>query len=735
MTADTIRTLCISILTSSLLILAVVLLRALFHKRIRMRLQYALWLFVAVRLLILPVPLLKSPLSVLRLADVWRTAQSSPKRMVQNDFLPDTAGPADSQTAHTPSAPAENRLLRTDLWQAFDSGPEKSTHIRRQIGLLCVTAAGIGSSIVFLYFLIGNIRFALYLRRRRVRFEESGIGLSVYTVEGLPSPCLYGRTIYIAPAMAQNRQSLSHILVHEYCHYRQGDSLWSIVRCLCVALYWWNPLVWLAAALSREDCELACDEAALHMLGQSERLPYGRTLIGLVPVKTNKMRGSSIAATMSEGGRNMKRRIRQIAANPKTARSAGVLLAALALVCFISMSTTASTLPDAGASLGADTEDARIELPGEPTRVYTMQVDEEKDYPDIPTLSLNDEEQTFSFAISALSSYLIFGSYEVEDDLLTAATSDGLYQYTFRIADPETIVYLDGPAVGVPDAPRLTPKLTPGSVFRLSEASGQTISGTAETELPEEAPDAEEAYTQAVHDLDQAVGLSVLSFNRDRYLAAECAAEGHILLGKAASTDGGTIVYALTMYGEYQFQDNAFVKESGSGVIPAVMTFSYDESAGYVLESFELPEDGGYYIESIHELFPEKLWDRCISIADADIDDLTRQEQGYALRYVQQLGRDARIGDYGDFPHTLLTDAGVSVEVSNLLCDAGKFDGMWKYPDWIGNEEWLEDGVRYVYAMSLDDKAHEIIYTKSEYDTGTVIERHVIDALTGEEKQ
>lgn len=733
MTDSMIRTVCISIVTSSLLILTIVLLRGLFRKKIRMRLQYALWLLVAIRLLILPIPLWESPLSVLRFLDAWNVQQNSTANELWNEAIPKTDTSADTIAA--PVQPSGDYLLTPNIRWNPDVQSAQAAWTPDQIGRLLALGAAVGSGIVLLYFLFGNIRFTAYLHKKRIRYKEGGSPLPVYVVEGLPSPCLYGHAIYLAPDMAKDRNRLTHILTHEYCHYRQGDFLWSVIRCLCVTLYWWNPLVWLAAYLSRQDCELSCDEAALKLLGDQERLSYGKTLIELIPVK-DRSHYCSIATTMSEGGRSMKRRIKQIAATPKTAGSLCVLLAALALVCFVSMSTTASTLPEGETQLPNDTEDARITLPGEPTCTYTMQVDEDNDYMYIPTLSLNEDEYTFSFGISPLSSYLIFGTYEVEDDILTASTSDGLYQFQFRIEDDTALIYVNGPApttVGAPDSP-LTPELEYGSRFILTATPEEAAAHTENEGSPQTAPDTQEAYTQAIHELNQAVGLAVLTYNRSRYTAEECTGEGHIILDKK-SEGSETVVYTLTMYGEYQFQDNSFIKEAGSGSIPAVMTFTYDEQEGYVLKNYEIPADGGYYIESIHELFPKELWDRCISQTEEDFADLTMQEQAYAKHYLQQIGREATIGDYGDYPHTLLTDAGVSVEVSNMMCVSAKFDEMWKYPDWIGNRELLEDGVRYVYAMSLDNEKHEIIYTKSVYDTQAVIETHIFDSLTGEKKQ
>ncbi len=55
---------------------------------------------------------------------------------------------------------------------------------------------------------------------------------------------------------------------------RCGRSL----RSVCLAVYWFDPLVWIAAAVSKADGELACDEAAIQALGEGERIPYGKTL-------------------------------------------------------------------------------------------------------------------------------------------------------------------------------------------------------------------------------------------------------------------------------------------------------------------------------------------------------------------------------------------------------------------------------------------------------------------------
>jgi hypothetical protein len=158
----------------------------------------------------------------------------------------------------------------------------------------------------------------------------------VYVTAETETPCLFGLlrpAVYLTPQAAED-PALAHILAHEYTHYRHGDQIWSLLRCLALALHWFDPLVWWAAFLSRRDGELACDEGALRTLGEGERREYGRALIRM----TCERRADPFraATTMTGSARGLRERIRLIAERPRTALltlAAVVLIAALALGC------------------------------------------------------------------------------------------------------------------------------------------------------------------------------------------------------------------------------------------------------------------------------------------------------------------------------------------------------------------------------------------------------------------
>ena len=116
---------------------------------------------------------------------------------------------------------------------------------------------------------------------------------SVYITEILPSSCLFGLfrpAIYITPqAPDADGTPNTYVLLHEQTHYRRRDHIWCALRLLLLAMYWFDPFVWLAARLSKIDCELACDDLALRRLDDGARIAYGRTLLDQISIKRAPM--------------------------------------------------------------------------------------------------------------------------------------------------------------------------------------------------------------------------------------------------------------------------------------------------------------------------------------------------------------------------------------------------------------------------------------------------------------
>lgn len=240
----------------------------------------------------------------------------------------------------------------------------------------------------------------------------------------------------------------------------------------------------------------------------------------------------------------------------------------------------------------------------------------------------------------------------------------------------------------------------------------------------------QETERRGIFEIEEAVTQAILENNSDHYMAGECSAEGHYIM-EVEDTGDQVKTYVLTMYGNYGFEDGNFIKVSGSGVIPAVITFEKESDGSYEQLDYQMPMDGGMYIESVNEMFPEALQELCLKVPEEIREDLERQERQYAPVYLKSIGRTVEIGEFGDYDHKTFSDLGVPVEVSNQMMENR---ALAEYPFWLGNREQIEDGIRYIYETAYLIHKEEIQYTKYIYDTEEVVEQYIFDAITGESK-
>ncbi len=319
------------LISTSILMLLVIVLRFFCRNHISMRLQYGLWFLVAVKLLIFPVPWMESAVSVV------------PADRLETFDVKDEEPAADvkqEETGHLLTEPEAPSVDSAEQTPAVALKTMTTGFSRSNVERILLVLALLGSGVCTVIWGVYNLKLRRYFIRHRNRLSGElpfVKGLPVYTVEGIPSPCLYGKAIYVTEDCTASEERLRHVLAHEYSHYRQGDRLWSVVRGLCLICYWWHPLVWISLRLCKQDCELSCDEEAIRLLGDEERLEYGRTLLGLIQTKETPKEYLSIATTMTSGKKNLKQRIAWIAKKPR------ILLSVCAIAVFGVLLGTVST--------------------------------------------------------------------------------------------------------------------------------------------------------------------------------------------------------------------------------------------------------------------------------------------------------------------------------------------------------------------------------------------------------
>ncbi|MDE7288547.1 MAG: M56 family metallopeptidase, partial [Oscillospiraceae bacterium] len=202
------------------------------------------------------------------------------------------------------------------------------------------------TAVMLIWFAVVNIIFYRGLRRNRKPIEHSA-PLKIYVCENLSSPCIFGivkPSVYVTEEAAREKRALDFVVAHELCHYYHGDIFWTVLRYVLLSVYWFNPLVWLAALLSKRDCECACDEAVVLKFGEDRRFEYGKAIVDMIPEKRSGLPGIASTA-MSSGGRVLRERIRFISRIPKNI-TAAVVCTALVTVIAAGCTFTSASAPE-----------------------------------------------------------------------------------------------------------------------------------------------------------------------------------------------------------------------------------------------------------------------------------------------------------------------------------------------------------------------------------------------------
>jgi len=337
------------VLTVSALIAVVLLVRAIFKNRVPKRMLYALWLVVLLKLC-LPGTLVSLP--VLPAEDAAVPAQSA-ERPVQT--APVIQQPA--QTVMQPQTPAQQQQVSP----AHETSKPAANPLATAQILQIVWFSG--SALLGLWLFSAWAVFTIRLHCDR-RFVGKRGGTCIYVSDAVKSPCLAGLipAVYLTEDVLRN-DTTELIVRHELTHLHHLDFLWSLCRTIAVIVYWWNPLIWLAAICSKRDAELACDEAVAAGLQPEQRIAYARAILAQAPRKK---------AALSLAGPPVKERILFLTKKQRTSVLCvilALLLVASATGCSFAELTRQKageiTMPDhaADSSANATPQEADSALP------------------------------------------------------------------------------------------------------------------------------------------------------------------------------------------------------------------------------------------------------------------------------------------------------------------------------------------------------------------------------------
>ena len=242
-------------ISASWLVLVVLALR-LVLKRAPKWVNVLLWGMVALRLML--------PFSIESALSLIPSAETVSPEVVQFDPAPTiTSGVTIIDNAVNPS-----------LSESFAAAPLASVNPLYVWTYLAGWVWLLGLAAMLLYALVS------YLRLRRRVSASIPLRENIYVCDEVPSPFILGIVrprIYLPSALDEAQRG--SVLSHERAHLARRDHWWKPLGYVLLAVYWFNPLLWLAYTLLCRDIELACDERVLRGMDAGQIKDYSSALL------------------------------------------------------------------------------------------------------------------------------------------------------------------------------------------------------------------------------------------------------------------------------------------------------------------------------------------------------------------------------------------------------------------------------------------------------------------------
>ena len=242
-------------ISASWLVLVVLALR-LVLKRAPKWVNVLLWGMVALRLML--------PFSIESALSLIPSAETVSPEVVQFDPAPTiTSGVEFIDNAVNPS-----------LSESFAAAPLASVNPLYVWTYLAGWVWLIGLAAMLAYALVS------YLRLRRRVSASIPLRENIYVCDEVPSPFILGIVrprIYLPSALDEAQRG--SVLSHERAHLARRDHWWKPLGFALLAVYWFNPLLWLAYTLLCRDIELACDERVLRGMDAGQIKDYSSALL------------------------------------------------------------------------------------------------------------------------------------------------------------------------------------------------------------------------------------------------------------------------------------------------------------------------------------------------------------------------------------------------------------------------------------------------------------------------
>jgi len=244
-------------ITASMVILVVIAARLLLKKAPKV-ISYALWGVVLLRLLC-PFSL-ESAISIV--PDVPKIEQTQ-----LDSALPD-------MDFETYTDREENRITLEQSAGTEEAQVKIEHSAEPTLYLTIIWGTGVLGMLVY--------SVVSYIKLRKQLKVAVPVRDNLFIADDIKSPFVIGfirPKIYLPGSLGDKEKE--YIIMHEQHHITRCDHIIKLLSFAALSIHWFNPLVWLAFALSAKDMEMSCDEAVIGKMGEDVRADYSASLLTL----------------------------------------------------------------------------------------------------------------------------------------------------------------------------------------------------------------------------------------------------------------------------------------------------------------------------------------------------------------------------------------------------------------------------------------------------------------------
>jgi len=219
---------------------------------------------------------------------------------------------------------------------------------------------------------------------------------NVYVCDEISSPFILGfirPRIYLPSGISEEVRE--HVVAHEKAHIKRIDYIWKPLGFVLLSVYWFNPVMWIAYIFLCKDIEGACDEKVISQMDKESIASYSQALLTCAA-----QRRMITACPIAFGETDVKGRIKNVLNYKKPAFwiiCISVIACIVVAVCFLTNPKEKKN--NFEVTIGLYTNNDINENP----MFYTS------------GLVIN-EDGTFSFSPSVISSYLGTGTWETDGE-------------------------------------------------------------------------------------------------------------------------------------------------------------------------------------------------------------------------------------------------------------------------------------------------------------------------------